>query len=498
MKKKLLVLSASAILASNFVFDNNASAVVRGTDHKSEALSIVGEKHPYLSGEDYKKYMGNLIDSLTIDDFSGYDQPEYNNAYQKYQDRFLGELEAFNQFIHEEGDTEKVGMTIQRYNKILESLKENKNEFLSKAQEIESKNDDLRRFNDEEMDRALEKAYDIEDRGLMAANVFRDDLVARYNLYHKLNIIMGYTKDDKGYKIPTNIPRNERMLKNITEDLETAIDEFFEEIQVVRPINIPKLTSNNKDNVNIINQLKSDAERAKTDATYKDPNVEKRAEQAKAELAKLTENSRKAKDEAKQRAKEKQSKKYKSYIENPEEFKHKTLKQSQTNELSIVFPEPSQSVLTYTVSTQSQTQPALKQQKETYTSGITPRFNQNNTLKGMTGESNLVTMDTHSNASTLSGSNDQVFEFSFESAPQTTNVAQPQTKEAVAAPTNNLAGLSGESNALNFMYDSQPVNNDSFTESNEIVLDQQTYATMSGFTKGESIEDSHVSNEVTK
>ncbi|WP_105996060.1 hypothetical protein [Staphylococcus agnetis] len=59
MKKKLLVLSASAILASNFVFDNNASAVVRGTKHESEALKMTNNKKNNFSANQDVNYGSN-------------------------------------------------------------------------------------------------------------------------------------------------------------------------------------------------------------------------------------------------------------------------------------------------------------------------------------------------------------------------------------------------------------------------------------------------------
>lgn len=89
------------------------------------------------------------------------------------------------------------------------------------------------------------------------------------------------------------------------------------------------------------------------------------------------------------------------------------------------------------------------------------------------------------------------------SEPAIKATAAPQQKIVEENPgfsgsNNNLSGMGGESNALNFTYDSQAVNNDTFTESNEIVLDQHTDIKVSGYTTGESIEDSYVTNEVTK
>ncbi|UXU64153.1 hypothetical protein MUA52_11960 [Staphylococcus agnetis] len=518
MKKKLLVLSASAILASNFVFDNSASAVVRNTEHKSEALNVQGSINPRISLDRYKEHLEKLIFSQSLDKFSGYDQLEYKSAYQKYQNRFLAEIGAFNLFLLEEkaliendheyyfpnkSKKDLLGLTHERYQSVYNALIQNKLDFINEIEEIESINNDLKRFDNKQQEKAEREVNELENKALMVAQVFSNQQEAIEDLYNKLDMIMGYKKDKYNNLIPTNNPKNNRMLSEMKEDLETIIDEFFKDIKLPRPFNIKPLTQQNQNDLALQAKIRKMAFEAKNDDSLIDPGVKERAEKLEKakELAKKEHEAkvREQKEKGLLRDKEFSARNYPLY------FPHKKLnnnsKEKTSSEKHLIFKEDNEQPKKYpiySVTVTSTPQSVLKQEKreEVVTPTIAPRFNQNNTLKGMTGESNLVTMDTHSNASTLSGSNDQVFDFSFESAPQTTNVAQPQTKEAVAAPTNNLAGLSGESNALNFTYDSQPVNNDTFTESNEIVLDQQTYATMSGFTKGESIEDSKPSNEV--
>ncbi|MCO4329897.1 hypothetical protein MTQ87_10110 [Staphylococcus hyicus] len=514
--KKLLVLSASAILASNFIFDNNASALVKETKHKSEALSVVGNTQYKIDDEDYKKHLEKLIFSLSLNDFTGYDELEYKEAYEKYQDRFLSELDTFNRLTRKE-DPQKIGLTVYRYNKIYESLKQNKEEFIAKAEKIENSNNDLMRFNDWEIDKALDEVYELEDKLLMVANVFYKHKEAKINMYNKRNLIMAYTKDENGYRVPLNIPRNKRMLNEIKEDLETIIDEFFEDIELARPVNIPKLTDANRDDMNTINKIKKDAEDAKLNPQLVDPGVKERAKKTKEKLAKITENSRKAKDEAEQKAKEKLSNKYKSYLEHPEEFKHKKLKQPTANELSIKFPESSPEFPIYKVTTESKTQPVLKQQTKEEKVDVLKSKRPETTLNGLNGESNLVTIDESANASTQFGSNGHVFEYSFDSTPKTTNVAKQNVKQENYNSVNNLAGMSGESQHVDFTQDSHPTTTyggygnafdltedtapkqpETITESHEIVLDYQTHATMSGFKTGESTEAYYSSNELTK
>ncbi|PTH43486.1 hypothetical protein BU587_11750, partial [Staphylococcus agnetis] len=158
MKKKLLVLSASAILASNFVFDNSASAVVRTTEHESEALKMLNNgrnsysQQPYLyngrnsfTQKQYEDDFKNLTHRLSLSDHSGYDELEYQDAYQKYQDRFLAELDAFNKLILKL-DPNSGEMTSDKYNKICNSLIQNKAESMRKVKEIENNKKDLERF----------------------------------------------------------------------------------------------------------------------------------------------------------------------------------------------------------------------------------------------------------------------------------------------------------------------------------------------------------------
>ncbi|WP_194749896.1 hypothetical protein [Staphylococcus chromogenes] len=142
MKKKLLVLSASAILASNFIFDNNASAVVKKTEHESEALKMVGNGSDSVTREKYEDNFKLLTQNLSLNEHDGYDELEYKDAYQKYQDRFLAELDAFNKLILK-GHPSNGGMTVEKYNNIRKSLEQNKQDFMSEAAKIENEHKDL-------------------------------------------------------------------------------------------------------------------------------------------------------------------------------------------------------------------------------------------------------------------------------------------------------------------------------------------------------------------
>ena len=64
-------------------------------------------------------------------------------------------------------------------------------------------------------------------------------------------------------KLKKRHPQNERLLKERVEDLETIIDEFFNDIGENRPENIAPLTNNEHKNKEMITKLKSDTEAAK-------------------------------------------------------------------------------------------------------------------------------------------------------------------------------------------------------------------------------------------
>lgn len=527
MKKKLLVLSASAILASNFIFDNNASAVVSKNDIKSDAWNVRGDIYPHFSLEKYLDNLEDLILKLSIDKFSGYDQPEYKEAYGRYQKRFLAELDAIVKFVIEDerevkyikrydtdNQKEKIGLTHQRYQKIYDNLTKNKNEFEKEVKEIENNNKELKRFNDEEFYKAQDEIYDLEHKALMVAKTFTEEQEARIDLYSKLNMIMAYKRDENNYKVPTNIPTNKRMLSEMKEDIETIIDEFFKDIGSKRPTNIPVLTEENKNDSKVKDKLREDTEKAKNNESLVDPGVKERADRAEKRLAELTKKSTESRENA---AKARAVAKILKAKKGQKEFSYKKLRQPSKNQLLIQYPEVAQPVTTYTESITQSPQPVLKQQIKEEKVDVLKSKRPETTLNGLNGESHFVTMDESSNASTQFGSNAHVFEYSFDSTPKTTNIAKQNVKQENYNSVNNLAGMSGESqhvdftqdsnpsttyggygNAFDFTEDTAPKQPETITESHEIVLDYQTHATMSGFKTGVSTEAYYSSNELTK
>ncbi|PNY97582.1 hypothetical protein CD151_01190 [Staphylococcus chromogenes] len=466
MKKKLLVLSASAILASNFIFDNNASAVVKKTEHESETLKMVGNRSDSVTREKYEDNFKLLTQNLSLNEHGGYDELEYKDAYQKYQDRFLAELDAFNKLILK-GHPSNGGMTVEKYNNIRKSLEQNKQDFMSGAAKIENEHKDLKRFDDDKFDKGLDLIYNLEDQALMSARAFGGNAYkdAREDLYAKLDLIVGTTPEERRDKLPTN----QRMLDEMSGNLETIIDEFFKDIKLERPVKIEPLTKENKDNLDVLKKVSEDAQKAKEDARFRDPNVELRAKKAEESLAKITENSRKAKAEANKKAKEKSMKK-ESYKDNPKAFPHKQLKQHHDSKNELVIKEPTQQLPAYTVTTERQTQPVLKQKQreETFTLPMAPRQSQQPALKGMSGESNHVTTDADSKPSNQYGGNGNLIEFTEDTTPK-------------AKGANNQKQTTTE--------DTTPEVKETITESNVVDIDQSSFYQKSGYKYGYSESD---------
>ncbi|EII6316431.1 coagulase [Staphylococcus pseudintermedius] len=305
MKKKLLVLSASAVLASHFLVGGEASAIVSGekNPYTSKALSITEKSSTSsVTTEQYKKSLEDLIYKLTISGYEKYDEPEYEAIVKKYQQRFMAEMEAMNQFLQEEKAKEKkngaistdaIGLTHQRYDTVYKSLEENKKDFEREIKKLNEQHSDLKTFNRQEQNDADQKLNDLENQALMLGQTFIYQGDAIFNLYNKLDMSIGnldYEREEKK-------AINKRMLDKKVEDLETIIDEFFEEIGLARPIDIPVLTAENEYDNAVKNKLREDAKKAKADEKLRHPRALKHqtadvsAHSSQPTVAKLSVNS---------------------------------------------------------------------------------------------------------------------------------------------------------------------------------------------------------------
>lgn len=282
MKKKLLVLSASAVLASHFLVGGEASAIVTGEEnpYKSKALSIMEKSSTSsFTTEQYKKSLEDLIYKLTIGGYEKYDEPEYAEAVKKYKQRFMAEMGAMNQFLqgervkenkrqkNEDIPADVIGLTHQRYQAVYKALEENKKDFDREIAELNEKHPDLKPFDSEAQDSAEQKLNDLENQILMLGKTFIRKDEARENLYSKLDMSIGYTDKERKEKKAIN----KRMLDRKVEDLETIIDEFFEEIDLARPQDIPILTEENQNDNKVKAKLRKDAQDAKNNVNLRHP-----------------------------------------------------------------------------------------------------------------------------------------------------------------------------------------------------------------------------------
>ncbi|HHO6485292.1 TPA: coagulase domain-containing protein, partial [Staphylococcus aureus] len=184
MKNKLLVLSLGALCVSQIWESNRASAVVSGekNPYVSKALELKGTSNKSNTYENYRESLENLIFSLSFADYEKYEEPEYNNAVKKYQQKFMAEDDALKTFLSEEKKLEKtdssrnsnglLGLTHERYTYIFDTLKKNKQEFLQEIQEINLKNSDLKDFNDTEQYNADVEINNLENKVLMLGYTF--------------------------------------------------------------------------------------------------------------------------------------------------------------------------------------------------------------------------------------------------------------------------------------------------------------------------------------
>ncbi|WP_341776192.1 coagulase domain-containing protein [Staphylococcus hyicus] len=470
MKKKLLVLSASAILASNFIFDNSASAVVdvRENPYTSKAKDLNGHRSHKDQVKVYIESLEDLIQYLSLNVHAGYDEPEYKEAYEVYQKKFMAEMEALNKFKKEQDRIDwygaywnptKVsnttyGLTYERYVHVFESLLKNRQDFAEESRKIQEKYSDLKRYTKEEKYQAGWEINQLENKILMIGNTFTRKIDAVQNMYNKLDVVIGISDYDRDY----NAPRNKRMFEKMKEDLETIIDQFFEEAELARPKNIPALSASNEKDFSLRKKLRQDANDAKNDARLVDPGVKIRADKVKKaqDEAKAERNKRAQKAKASKTTKSIKSKEQKTY-------KYKQLKKR--SESNIQEPTTKSSVSAHVASSNKASSTISNQQKPANDNKLSGTTNQNKKLKGMSGESNNFTVTHNSKPSGQSKGNSNFIEYSQDTAPKNNELNQQN-------PTTNA-----------------PVVKETITESNVVDIDQSSFYEKSGYKYGYSESD---------
>lgn len=421
MKNKLLVLSLGALCVSQIWESNRASAVVSGEENPyvSKALSVSGQKSNNLTLKQYKDSLRSVMCTSEINKNDGYDEPEYKEAMDTYRKKLFAELDALNKFLDEERtiaikkksnenvSEDILGLTHQRYTAIHQAIKDNKAEFEKKVESIENKYSDLKKFDEVKDDKVRDELNELENKVLMLGQAFPDKVEARMDLYNKLDMIVGYSEDEREERHP----QNERLYKEQVEDLETIIDEFFKDINENRPANIPALTSDKENNRSMALKLKQDTEAAKNDES-------KRSKRSKRSLN--TQNYKSASQEvtAEQKA---------EYERKAEERKEKFLAKNKDNPVvsliddeddnendkQIVVSAPSKKPTTPTTYTETTTQvPMPTVERQTQQQII---YNAPKQLAGLNGENHDFST-THQTPTTSNHIHNNVVEFEETSA----------------------------------------------------------------------------------
>lgn len=418
MKNKLLVLSLGALCVSQIWESNHASAVVSGekNPYVSKALSIKGQKTNSWNLGQYKDSLRTVMCTSEINKNDGYDEPEYKEAMDTYRKKLFAELDALNKFLDEERKIESskknnnqvangvLGLTHQRYLAIHEAIKENKNEFERKTQDIESRNPDLKKFDRDKDYEVRVKLNELENKVLMLGHAFPNKHEARENLYNKLDLIVGRSDDEREERHP----QNDRLSKERVEDLESIIDEFFVEINENRPLNIPALVESNEENIEMAKKLKADTEEAKTNnakrskrslntQNYKSASQEVTAEQK-------VEYERKAEERKEKFLAKNKDNPVVSLIDDEDDNE---------NDKQLVVSAPTKKPTTPTTYTETTTQvPMPTVERQTQQQII---YNAPKQLAGLNGESHDFTT-THQSPTTSNHTHNNVVEFEETSA----------------------------------------------------------------------------------
>ncbi|WP_348650685.1 staphylocoagulase [Staphylococcus aureus] len=275
MKKQIISLGALAVASSLFTWDNKADAIVT-KDYSKE--SRVNENSKYDTPiPDW--YLGSILNRLgdqiyyakELTNKYEYGEKEYKQAIDKLMTRVLGEdhyllekkkaqYEAYKKWFEKHksenphsslkkikfDDFDLYRLTQKEYNELHQSLKEAVDEFNSEVKNIQSKQKDLLPYDEATENRVTNGIYDfVCEIDTLYAAYFNHSQYGHNakELRAKLDIILGDAKD------PVRIT-NERIRKEMMDDLNSIIDDFFMDTNMNRPLNITKFNPNIHDYTN--------------------------------------------------------------------------------------------------------------------------------------------------------------------------------------------------------------------------------------------------------
>ncbi|MDU9866669.1 staphylocoagulase, partial [Staphylococcus aureus] len=301
MKKQIISLGALAVASSLFTWDNKADAIVT-KDYSKE--SRVKEESKYDSPMSNWYYWGKVkslesqfADAIDIIEDYQYGEKEYKDAKDKLMTRVLGEdqyllkkkIDEYKQYRErylKAGlspvkfyDYNLYDFTMKEYNDIHHSLKGAVEEFYKEVKHIQSKNSDLQTYDKKTEDEETDKVYSlVSEIDTLVVTYYGDKDYGEHakELRAKLDIILGEEKK------PNRIT-NERIRKEMTDDLNSIIDDFFMETGQNRPVKITKYNPNihsPKDNKENFDALVKETREAveKADDSWKKKTVKKYGE----------------------------------------------------------------------------------------------------------------------------------------------------------------------------------------------------------------------------
>ncbi|HCC5686822.1 Staphylocoagulase precursor [Staphylococcus aureus] len=265
MKKQIISLGALAVASSLFTWDNKADAIVTKDYSKESRVKEESKYDSPISNTYYWGIIKNLESQFAeamdlLEDYQ-YGEKDYKDAKDRLMTRILGEdqyllkkkideyeayKESFKKFKEKNpNDNSKMSsfynynlynFTMKEYNDIRHSLKEAIDQFRKDVDDIHSKKVDLKTYSKEAEEKATDEVYSLvcEVDTLFASYYGHDkyDQNAK-ELRAKLDLILG--DKDNPHKIT-----NERIKKEMMDDLNSIIDDFFMETNQNRPSNITK------------------------------------------------------------------------------------------------------------------------------------------------------------------------------------------------------------------------------------------------------------------
>ncbi|UXV47779.1 staphylocoagulase [Staphylococcus aureus] len=306
MKKQIISLGALAVASSLFTWDNKADAIVTKDYSKESRVNENSKKGATVSDYYYWKIIDSLEAQFTgaidlLEDYK-YGDPIYKEAKDRLMTRVLGEdqyllkkkideYELYKKWYKSSNKNTNMltfhkynlyNLTMNEYNDIFNSLKDAVYQFNKEVKEIEHKNVDLKQFDKDGEDKATKEVYDlVSEIDTLVVTYYSDNDYGEHakELRAKLDLILGDT--DNPHKIT-----NERIKKEMIDDLNSIIDDFFMETKQNRPKSITKYNptthnyKTNSDNKPNFDKLVEETKKAvkEADASWKTKTVKKYGE----------------------------------------------------------------------------------------------------------------------------------------------------------------------------------------------------------------------------